>query len=52
MYGIAMSKSINSSLNPIKPFNLQHYDFKWVDNVRKMSPNAAFLDLLNLYRVY
>jgi hypothetical protein len=36
--------------NPIKPFILQHYDFKWVDNVRKMSPNAAFLDLLNLYQ--
>ena len=26
--------------NPIKPFILQHYDFKWVDNVRKMSANA------------
>jgi len=35
--------------NPIKPFILQHYDFKWVDNVRKMSPNAPYLDLLNLY---
>ena len=36
--------------NPIKPFILQHYDFKWVDNVRKMSPNATSLDLLNLYQ--
>lgn len=36
--------------NPIKPFILQHYDFKWVDNVRRMSPNAYYLDLLNLYR--
>jgi len=35
--------------NPIKPFILQHYDFKWVDNVRKMSANAYYLDLLNLY---
>jgi hypothetical protein len=36
--------------NPVKPFILQHYDFKWVDNVRKMSANAYYLDLLNLYR--
>jgi hypothetical protein len=36
--------------NPVKPFILQHYDFKWVDNVRKMSENAYYLDLLNLYR--
>ncbi len=35
--------------NPIKPFILQHYDFKWVDNVRGMSANAYYLDLLNLY---
>jgi hypothetical protein len=35
--------------NPIKPFILQHYDFKWVDNVRRMSANAYYLDLLNLY---
>lgn len=35
--------------NPIKPFILQHYDFKWVDNVRKMSANAYYLDLLHLY---
>ncbi|HEY2722574.1 MAG TPA: hypothetical protein VGI82_12655 [Chitinophagaceae bacterium] len=36
--------------NPIKPFMLQHYDFKWVDNVRRMSENATYLDLLRLYR--
>ncbi len=36
--------------NPVKPFILQHYDFKWVDNVRRMSENAYYLDLLNLYR--
>jgi len=35
--------------NPVKPFILQHYDFKWVDNVRRMNPNAKYLDLLNLY---
>src|SRR6476659_8253117 len=35
--------------NPVKPFLLKHYDFKWVDNVRKMSANAYYLDLLNLY---
>ena len=35
--------------SPVKPFILQHYDFKWVDNVRKLSPNAKYLDLLNLY---
>jgi hypothetical protein len=35
--------------NPIKPFMLQHYDFKWVDDVRRMSANAYYLDLLNLY---
>jgi len=35
--------------NPVKPFILQHYDFKWVDNVRKMNPNAKYLDLLNFY---
>jgi hypothetical protein len=36
--------------NPVKPFILQHYDFKWVDNVRRMSEDAYYLDLLNLYR--
>jgi hypothetical protein len=35
--------------NPIKPYMLQHYDFKWVDDVRRMSENAYYLDLLNLY---
>ncbi len=36
--------------NPVKPFLLGHYDFKWIDNVRKMNESAYFLDLLNLYR--
>jgi hypothetical protein len=35
--------------NPIKPFLLQHYDFKWVNDVRKLSPDAYYIDLLNLY---
>jgi hypothetical protein len=35
--------------NPIKPFMLEHYDFKWVDDVRKLSPDAYYLDLLGLY---
>ena len=35
--------------NPVKPFILAHYDFKWVDNVRKLSPDALYIDLLNLY---
>ncbi len=35
--------------NPIKPFILEHYDFKWVDNVRRMGANAPYLDLLHLY---
>lgn len=36
--------------NPVKPFILQHYDFKWVDDVRKLNPDALYIDLLNLYR--
>jgi hypothetical protein len=35
--------------NPIKPFLLEHYDFKWVNDVRSLSPNAYYIDLLNLY---
>jgi hypothetical protein len=35
--------------NPVKPFILQHYDFKWLDNVRKISANAYYFDLLHLY---
>jgi len=35
--------------NPVKPFILQHYDFKWLDNVRRLSANAYYLDLLHLY---
>jgi len=35
--------------NPIKPFLLDHYDFKWVNDVRSLSPNAMYIDLLKLY---
>jgi hypothetical protein len=35
--------------NPIKPFMLEHYDFKWVDDVRKISPDVYYLNLLDLY---
>ena len=35
--------------NPIKPFLLEHYDFKWMDDLRKMSANAYNIDLLNMY---
>jgi hypothetical protein len=35
--------------NPVKPFILEHYDFKWVDDVRRMSENKVYMDLLHLY---
>lgn len=35
--------------SPIKPFILEHYDFKWLDNVRTMSDSGSYLDLINLY---
>ena len=35
--------------NPIKPFLLQHYDFKWIDSIRSMSANAYNIDLISLY---
>ena len=36
--------------NPIKPFMLEHYDFRWVNELRKEDPNATILDLINRYR--
>ena len=36
--------------NPIKPFMLRHYDFKWSDDLRKESPNAYNMDLIHEYR--
>jgi len=37
--------------NPIKPFMLEHYDFRWVNELRKKDPNALILDLINQYRM-
>jgi hypothetical protein len=36
--------------NPIKPFMLKHYDFKWSDDLRKQDPNAYNIDLIRQYR--
>src|SRR5262249_735518 len=36
--------------NPIKPFMLEYYDFRWVNELRKKDPNAPILDLINQYR--
>jgi len=36
--------------NPIKPFLLKHYDFKWSDDLRKGDPNAYNMDLISEYR--
>ena len=37
--------------NPIKPFMLEHYDFRWVNKLRKKDPNGTILDLINQYRI-
>jgi hypothetical protein len=36
--------------NPVKPFILKHYDFKWNDDLRKADPNAYNIDLIRKYR--
>ena len=36
--------------NPIKPFMLKHYDFKWPDELRKKDQNAYYLELIREYR--
>ena len=36
--------------NPIKPFLLKHYDFNWMNEVRKMEENAVSLSLIRRYR--
>ncbi|MGZ8553760.1 MAG: hypothetical protein ACXWV8_10165 [Chitinophagaceae bacterium] len=36
--------------SPIKPFILKHYDFRWVDELRKRKPNAYNMDLISQYR--
>ena len=36
--------------NPIKPFMLKHYDFKWVDQLRKEAGDGNIYDIINQYR--
>jgi len=36
--------------NPVKPFILKHFDFKWVNDLRKMNENAYYMDLITDYR--
>ncbi len=36
--------------NPIKQFILKHYDFNWVNDLRKIKDNAYYIDLINIYR--
>ena len=36
--------------NPLKPFLLKHYDFKWIDDLRKQKPSSYTIDLIREYR--
>ncbi len=36
--------------NPIKPYLLKHFDWSWIDNLRKQDTTAVILDVLNNYR--
>ncbi len=36
--------------SPIKPYLLKHYDFNWMNEVRKLEENAIGLNLINRYR--
>jgi hypothetical protein len=36
--------------NPIKPFLLKHFDFSWLDQLRKEDTNTNILVLINAYR--
>jgi hypothetical protein len=36
--------------NPVKPFILKHYDFNWMNQVRRLEENAISLNLINHYR--
>jgi hypothetical protein len=36
--------------NPIKPFMLKHYDFSWMNELRKQDENAVAINLINWYR--
>ena len=36
--------------NPIKPFMLKHYDFNWMNELRKHDENETAINLINYYR--
>jgi len=36
--------------NPVKQFDLKHYDFNWMNELRKLDENAYNMDLVNRYR--
>jgi hypothetical protein len=36
--------------NPVKPFILKHYDFNWMNELRKMDETAYNIDLIARYR--
>src|SRR5688572_16681895 len=36
--------------NPVKQFDLKHYDFNWMNELRKMDENGYNMDLINKYR--
>jgi hypothetical protein len=36
--------------SPIKPFDLKHYDFNWMNEVRKQDETATAITLINQYR--
>jgi hypothetical protein len=35
--------------NPVKPFLLQHFDFSWLDRVRRIDSNPKVLDVIRHY---
>jgi hypothetical protein len=36
--------------SPVKPFDLKHYDFNWMNEVRKRNENETAIELINQYR--
>ena len=36
--------------NPVKQFDLEHYDFNWMNELRKMDETGYNMDLINRYR--
>ncbi len=36
--------------NPIKPFMLKYFDWKWLDNLRKQDTSVNVIDVINNYR--